>query len=196
MLALPPDFTERLQAHQAVEPTEVPARRAAVAAVLSLTQDSPEVLLMRRSQHPKDPWSGHISFPGGGHEAQDNDLFATALRETREELGLDLSVHGELLTRLAPVPAVGRGQVLPMDITAFVFRLVGMPELQLGDEAEEAFWLPLLPVVRGELDCTHAWKNGQVTRQLPAWEYEGHVIWGLTYRMLGELLSVARALPA
>jgi len=194
MASLPPDFAERLRAYRASESTEIPARRAAVAAVLSLADSCPEVLLMRRSQHPQDPWSGHVSFPGGVHEVTDADLLATARRETHEELGLDLSVHGELLAQLDPVPAVGRGRVLPMDITPFVFRLVSAPQLELGDEAEQAFWLPLLPVVSGELDCTHAWTNANVTRHLPAWQYEGHLVWGLTHRMLTELLNVAGAL--
>ncbi len=195
MPSLPHDFTARLTAHRATEPDDRPPRRAAVAAVFALDNGSPEVLLMRRSEHPQDPWSGHVSFPGGRHEESDADLLATALRETHEELGLDLGAHGELLTSLSPVAAVGRGRVLPMDITPFVFQLQGQPELTVGDEAEEAFWLPLLPVIRGELDTTYAYRKDTTTRHLPAWDFEGRVIWGLTYRMLGDVLRVAGALP-
>ncbi|MFT7463319.1 MAG: 8-oxo-dGTP pyrophosphatase MutT (NUDIX family) [Pseudohongiellaceae bacterium] len=194
--SLPHDFTARLVAHQPADVSDHPPQRAAVAAVFALHQGQPEVLMMRRSEHPADPWSGHVSFPGGRYETDDGDLLTTALRETHEELGLDLGHHGELLTNLTPVQAVALGVIQSMDITPFVFELVGQPKLVVGHEAQEAFWLPLLPLIDGALDTTYAFRKGSTTRQLPAWDYEGRVIWGLTYRMLCDVLRIAGALPA
>src|SRR4051812_5040072 len=62
-------------------------RRAAVAVVLH----DRRVLLMKRAERAGDPWSGHISLPGGGYQASDGDLRVTAIRETREELGVELT---------------------------------------------------------------------------------------------------------
>jgi len=204
---LPADAVERLERHVdgvAVGEPEAPAaghpgdpadppRRAAVAAVLRVRGGDPDVLLMRRAHHERDPWSGHISFPGGSHESADPDLRATAVRETQEELGLDLDTSARLVTRLAPLPAVAGGRIVPMEITPYVFVQHTDVELVLGAEAREAFWLPLGLAASGALDTEHEWRRDRVVRRLPAWEYEGRVVWGLTFRMLGQLLDVVRA---
>ena len=76
-------------------------KRAAVSVILR----EQEVLLMRRATSTRDPWSGHMSFPGGRHEPHDTDLSATAQRETLEEVGLDLTTHGTPLGRLDDIEA-------------------------------------------------------------------------------------------
>ena len=58
--------------------------RAAVAIVLREMADGPQVLLIRRAQREGDPWSGHMAFPGGRVDPDDESLLATALRETHE----------------------------------------------------------------------------------------------------------------
>ena len=170
--------------------TAPPARRAAVAAVLRPGQAGAEVLLMRRIEHAADPWSGQVSFPGGNRDPGDSDLLATALRETHEEAGLQLQ-RSMLLCRLDPLAAVGRRLSFEMDITPFVFAIEpGLP-VAPGPEAQELFWLPLEPALRGDLDAEHRWQDGHVVRRLPAWEYEQRVVWGLTYGMLQALLTAA-----
>ena len=51
----------------------------------------PEVLFIKRAGRKGDRWSGHLAFPGGGRDAEDGDDRATAIRETREEIGLELT---------------------------------------------------------------------------------------------------------
>src|SRR3954462_3287692 len=81
----------RLNLGSGVKPPDDGRRRAAVAAVLHDEPAGPRVLLMKRTEREGDPWSGHISLPGGGHHPTDGDLLATAIRETQEELGIDLA---------------------------------------------------------------------------------------------------------
>lgn len=163
-------------------------RRAAVSAILRRTQSDLELLLIRRAERAGDPWSGHMAFPGGGHEARDRDLEATAIRETCEEVGLRLDEHGRLLGRLDDVRATARGTVTGLVVTPFVFELVGSPELTTSDEVAEIHWAPLGPMLAGERDATidYVWQ-GQ-TLKLPGFrvpvDADERVVWGLTHRML------------
>ena len=49
-----------------------------------------EILFIERATRTGDPWSGHIAFPGGKKQDNDNSICATAIRETQEEIGLNL----------------------------------------------------------------------------------------------------------
>ncbi len=146
---------------------------------------------MERATRPDDHWSGHISFPGGRAEESDPDLLATAIRETREEVGLDLG-RARLLGALEPVRAVAEGLALRMTISPFVFHLAEPQDLVLGDEARAAFWFPLADAARGALDAYYPYRSETMSLSLPCWSWEGRVVWGLTYQMLTGLLARLR----
>lgn len=178
------------RALQASTPAEREAHeRAAVATILRDAGFGPEVLLIRRAERDGDPWSGHMAFPGGRHEPTDPDLHETALRETREELGLDLS-RATLLGRLDDVPTHRPGLV----VRPFVFELRGeLPPFNIPNrEVAEAVWAPLPPLVRGERDAQHLFEHAGAEVRFPAYDVEGRIVWGLTYRMLQILFSLAR----
>jgi 8-oxo-dGTP pyrophosphatase MutT (NUDIX family) len=164
------------------------ARQAAVAAVLHESTDGPRVLLMKRIERPTDPWSGQISLPGGGHDASDSDLATTAIRETYEELGLVLA-REQLLGSLPPLSPRTAGPA-GLQVTPFVFASDVVLDPVCGPEADCAFWLPLDTAGTGAFDGTYTYPNTQMI--FPSWTYEGHVIWGLTRRILEDLLASAR----
>jgi 8-oxo-dGTP pyrophosphatase MutT (NUDIX family) len=90
----------RLASRTAVDALVEPGMRlAAVAAVLRVTHE-PELLFIKRADAPGDPWSGHMAFPGGRHDAVDASLAETAVRETREETAIDIVASGRLVGRL------------------------------------------------------------------------------------------------
>jgi 8-oxo-dGTP pyrophosphatase MutT (NUDIX family) len=162
-------------------------RRAAVAVVLH-DAASPRVLLMKRAEREDDPWSGHISLPGGGYQASDGDLRVTAIRETREELGVELDgarLLGNLDT-LHPRSSGPRG----IEVTPFVFVTEAALEPVCGPEALAAFWLPIDLAASGALDGRYQIPSSELW--FPSWTYEGHVIWGLTHRILQRVLEIAR----
>ena len=167
-------------------------RQAAVAVVLHESADlGPRVLLMKRAERAGDPWSGQISLPGGGYHADDGDLVTTAIRETREELLIDLATlpGTRVLGHLPPLHPSASGP-RGIAVTPFVFATTVQPEPSCGPEAEAAFWLPLARAARGELDATFLYPG--TGNRFPSWEYEGHTIWGLTMRILADMLDAAR----
>jgi 8-oxo-dGTP pyrophosphatase MutT (NUDIX family) len=179
------------------EPRPAPATRAAVAAVLHDDADGDtSVLLMKRVERDGDPWSGHISLPGGGYHDEDTDLLTTAIRETREELGIDLAAHAAIGARLlGGLPPLHPRSSGPggIEVTPFVFAVDALPEIVCGPEAHAGFWLPLGRARSGALDGTYVYPGGAPgsAMKFPMWQHEGHVIWGLTYRILCDLLALA-----
>ncbi len=168
----------------AVTPPADGVRRAAVAVVLHNAAE-PHVLLMKRAEREDDPWSGHISLPGGGYHAEDPDLLATAIRETHEELGIDLTGARVLgsLDPLHPRSSGPRG----IEVTPFVFLVEEALVPVCGPEALAAFWFPLGRAAAGAFDSTYTYPTSEL--KFPSWDYEGHVIWGLTMRILGDVLA-------
>jgi len=169
-----------------VRPAADVQRRAAVAVVLH-DEPAPRVLLMKRAERDGDPWSGQISLPGGGYHASDGDLRVTAIRETQEEVGIDLAGARLLGNLTALRPSSGSRSI---EITPFVFVTHVALEPVLGPEAAGAFWLPLDQAASGALDGTYVYPDNQMS--FPSWSYEGHVIWGLTWRILGLVLELGR----
>jgi 8-oxo-dGTP pyrophosphatase MutT (NUDIX family) len=159
-------------------------RRAAVAAVLRRGPIDTELLLIRRAERVGDPWSGHMALPGGHQQEGDADLLATALRETWEEVGLDLREH-ELLGPLDEHPATAQGQFTGIVIAPFVFAL--RKDVQLHPnrlEVADAMWASLGRMARGESDAVkELQRDGRLVR-FPGFGVGEHVVWGLTHRML------------
>ena len=169
------------------EPVPEGAARAAVAMIFAGTGPESNVLLMRRVERAGDRWSGQISLPGGREEPEDADLLATAVRETREEVHLDLARSAEPLGRLPHLQARARGAFVPLWITPFVFLLREPVEPVPGPEAVETFWFPLQRAFSGAFDDVHRIEVEGRPLDLPAWRYEDRVVWGLTHRMLSSL---------
>jgi 8-oxo-dGTP pyrophosphatase MutT (NUDIX family) len=168
------------------------AARAAVALVLRGGGTGIELLFIRRSEHPQDPWSGQMAFPGGRAEPGDADLLATAIRETAEEIGLDLAQAAEPLGALDEVRAMARMRPMELSILPFVFRLVTPAELRLSEEVRSVHWLPLAALLGADLRSTMDYVHEGESLRFPCVRVDEVVIWGLTYRML---LALGERLP-
>jgi len=166
--------------------------RAAVALVFRDTASGAglELLFIRRAEYENDPWSGHIGFPGGRAEAGDASAEATAVRETREETGLDLGQDGEPLGALDDVQAMARGRPVDLVIAPRVFRLRHRLEGASSHEVVSLHWLGFERLRADEVRSTLEYSHEGRMLELPCLRVDGLVIWGLTYRMLQGLLGV------
>jgi len=160
---------------------------AAVLVPIVARESEPTVLFTRRALHLRDH-SGQVSFPGGRVAAGDASPEATALRETREEIGLD-SARVELLGRLSEYHTGTGFRITP------VVGVVSPPFELLADarEVEEIFEVPLAFV----LDPANRRRESRQWRGALRWyfvmQYGGHTIWGAT---AGMLVNLSRLLDA
>lgn len=168
---------------------EPPTRRAAIALILRLgSGDDPELLLIKRAEMERDPWSGHVACPGGRFEPGDHDLAHTAMRETREETGIDLAHDGRLLGTLDDISP--RTPVLPpIVIRPFVAAVPSSVEIVQSAEVAAAFWVPLAALrQRGSWGMGTVHVRG-VPREVPTFTHDAYTVWGLTERVLQQLLQ-------
>lgn len=182
------DLAARLAAYAPREAPPWPeARLAAVAAVLRVV-DEPELLFIKRADAEHDPWSGHIAFPGGRAEPGDQSLYATAVRETREELSLDLT-RGRLLGQLDDL-APRSPRLPPIIVRPFVAQVASDVTFVLSREVASAFWVPLSRLRAPEAHVEHELLHNGESARFPAYAAQGHVVWGLTERIVRQLLSL------
>jgi 8-oxo-dGTP pyrophosphatase MutT (NUDIX family) len=147
-----------------------------------------EALFIKRAARAGDPWSGQVAFPGGRHDPEDGDLLATAIRETREETGVELSdaerlgVLDDLYPRTPTLP--------PVRVRPFVFALPARRPLVATVEVERAFWVPLSRIVEPSVRRDVKLLVGGVERVFPAYDLGEDVIWGMTERILTPFLQL------
>lgn len=170
-------------ANRPLLPTFPNARHSAVLVTLAEGGSGPEVLLTRRSWQLSSH-RGEISFPGGrtdpGETPQD-----TALREAREEVGLDpaaVDVRGEL-EHLNTV--VSRSYIVPKVATV----AEPMPLVAQTMEVDRVLWVPLAEFTRDDTYRSEVWGVGSTRRTLHFFELDDETVWGATAHMLVDLLT-------
>ena len=167
---------------------------AAVAVLLREAVGDMELLFLVRARRDGDPWSGHIAFPGGRIDPEDERPLQTAIRETREETGLDLT-RAEYVCRLDDQSA----HLSKVHVAAFVFCLSQDSAMSLNHEIQDAFWFPLVGLMDQNRQVTTTVAGEWGEREVCAIDLlvgEGHVLWGLTYRFAAQVLAcTGRQLP-
>lgn len=167
-------------------------RRSAVALILQLRNGELHILMIKRAEREGDTWSGHMAFPGGRKEPGDRNGFYCAVRETEEEVGLQLGEEDACIGRLSEVNALSRVRGLGMAVTPYVFKLEREVTFSPNYEVAEVVWVPLSFLRQHSNRETMKWRLKGVDIPLPAYYYEGRRIWGLSLNMLDELLKLVR----
>ena len=160
---------------------------AAVALLLRFEHGRPCILLVRRVQNSRDPWSGQMALPGGKREAGDRDLKETIIRETLEETNMNLLDNCRFLGVLPTFQSRPRPEIR---VLPFVILVGDEPSVKLNEkELEQYFWVPLEELVRNRTTARLGF--GEV----PAYVVGSIVIWGLTYRIVESFIGCLKTEP-
>ena len=184
------DWKQRLREVLGQGPVQAMPNAVSRAAVAMVIGPHGMLRMMVRAEREGDPWSGHVGFPGGREELDDRDLLATACRETREEVGWVLS-EADCLGPLDPVrsPVGGRSDVV---VRPFVFWVDRPLQERLNHEVAEVFSVSLATLMEGvgRGDFTLRWSEHEAT--LPCVRIGGRRLWGMSLRMVDDLLERLR----
>jgi 8-oxo-dGTP pyrophosphatase MutT (NUDIX family) len=166
------------------EPTQRGLRLAGVAMILR-NEARPEVLLIKRAERTGDPWSGQIAFPGGKMQPDDRTLKDAAIRETLEEVGIDLNKAADFL---------GYGMLTTthtgtMDVIPTVFMMKEEAEARTNEEVASYRWVELEDLLSPKATTSYHLNTPGGALELPAYAVGDYVVWGLTYRILNSLLG-------
>ena len=187
-----PSFQEVIESLSVVEsPVDpVPSKRAAVAITVRSGVSGPEILMIQRAVRQGDPWSGHMGFPGGRKDESDASDMACAKRETREEIGFDLDIYGELVCQLSDVNTGWRADRPEMLVAPFVFKVGSTPVFELNHEVDDTLWVPLSFLLNDANRSRHQWDWRGEVLESDAFTFDDRLIWGLSLMMIDELLQI------
>ena len=166
--------------------------RAAVAIMVREGMEATEMLMIQRATREGDPWSGHMGFPGGRRDPGDSSNLSCALRETHEEIGVDLAQWGTALGELSDVSTGWRKDRPEMLVTPFIFQVAELPELTPNQEVDDVVWVPLhflLDEANREL-LERGWKGQKM--ETDSYLYTSYRIWGLSLIMIDEMMGLLR----
>jgi 8-oxo-dGTP pyrophosphatase MutT (NUDIX family) len=159
---------------------------SAQASVSVVLREAPslEVLLIKRAESAGDPWSGQMALPGGRRDAGDPTLLATAIRETAEETSVFLTESDHYLGAL-DYAAPWTSRIPRMTIHPFVFGVPGHTRaIPDGREVESVHWASVEVLRDPEYAAIVEWPTPSGVETYPGYRVDGHVVWGLTYRIL------------
>ena len=162
------------------------------AGVMALCYPGPDriarMLFILRNAYP-GVHASQIGFPGGQKERGDRDLLQTALRETEEEVGVAAA-------RIHPVRELSRVYIPPskFEVSPYIGICEETPVFRKQDaEVAALIEVPLSEVLDdGRLTHRRLTTSYATDIEVPAFQFQGHIVWGATAMMLNEIKSLLK----
>ena len=179
---------QKLEQINLTDPTKY--KKAGVLILLIKDKDDEEykILFTKRSEQLKTH-SGEVSFPGGKWEEGDSNLYQTALRESNEEINLDM----ENVTKLGPLNfLLSRHKI---EVNPFVGYLNQLQDFKGNFEIDEIFTVPISFLMNEENIEYKEFNRKDLKVYIPSWVYNGNRIWGLTAMIAVDFLNICFDVP-
>ena len=154
-----------------------------LASVLIIIYGKEPMILMTKKAKTLKVHAGEISFPGGKWYEKDQDLLETAIRETKEELCLEVSKE-HIVGQLNNVITLNS----KYRITPYLAILDGIPSLKANSEVESILHIPLVSLLRTMADDNHP--EHRSIKEMYTFTFENHHIWGASARMLKQINTI------
>lgn len=161
------------------------SRKLAAVSVIIAGDDSPKTLLIKRAERRSDPWSGQVAFPGGKMVESDGSLRQTAIRETREELGVDLARDADFAGYYVPF----RTHTGNMEVVPAIFLVKREVKVIPNQEVSGYRWVGLDAFLSARAASRYHLEAGGVSRDMPAYMIGDYLVWGLTQRIVSSLFG-------
>ncbi len=164
-----------------------PERAAVLVAIVD--DGGPLRLLLTRRTEDLPTHGGQVAFPGGLVRPGEEDPVETALREAEEETGLTPE-NVEVLGTLDDLPT----RTDTVAVTPVVGRVARLPPLTpRAGEVARIFTIPLAELALPERWTSTTEELGGRQRRIHYFHHEGEVLWGLSARIVLDLLRLAKA---
>lgn len=148
--------------------------------------------MMRRAERQGDPWSGHVSFPGGRVDPKDANTRAAALRELQEETGISSTHKLTAIGRLSDLLTREHGRFRPMVVSPYVYRTPHALALMPSAEAAKLWWEPLAHLVDPSRRQAMLWRVAGLRIPVSSIRVDDARLWGLSLMMVKELIRATK----
>lgn len=154
-----------------------------LASVMIVIYGTDPIIIMTEKPETMNLHAGEISFPGGKFDEGDNDLLDTALRETKEEIGLEI-LRNKVIGQLKPVTTLNsRFKIIP-----FVSILDSAPQLSANAEVKTILHIPMIPFLKTLADDPDP--NHKSIQEMHTFTFKNKIVWGASARMLKQIVDL------